>query len=288
MRAIATAPPVDSSATSSPEPRLCANNSSSARRVRIRPAERTRPSSAIATSQNSRCTSKPMYLMAASSRSTTRETRWANDNDGVGVDLGRGVSLAAGPVPQAALRTGRAGCSASGSPRTCRWSCGDQGLQALEHLRGVTLEAALRPRRGDLGPAVAVVLDPHRAGVVEHRVAVGRPPPREVAPFQPAPVRLGVFAAQPAGNPPPCVGAQVAEGASGHPAAEVGTPAAQHRVEPVEQLAERLVVATAGDRLDLRLDRRKRRLGGVGVDVAAAVRGPVTLDAPAEELDALV
>jgi hypothetical protein len=94
-----------------------------------------------------------------------RETRWPNDTDGVGVDLGRGVSLAAGPFPQAALRTGRAGCSASGSPRTCRWSSGDQGLQALEHLLRVALEAALRPRRGDLGPAVAVVLDPHEPGL---------------------------------------------------------------------------------------------------------------------------
>src|SRR5829696_3391595 len=144
------------------------------------------------------------------------ENQRANDTYGVGVDLGRGVGLTAGPFPQAALRTGRAGCPASGSPRTCRWSSGDQGLQSLEHLRGVTLEAALRPRRGDLGPAVAVVLDPHRTGVIEQRLAVGRPPPREVAPFQPAPVRLGVLAAQPTENPPPRVGAQVAEGLPGH------------------------------------------------------------------------
>ena len=45
-----------------------------------------------------------------------------NDNYGVGVDLGRVAGLTAGPFPQAALRTGRASCPASGSPRTCRWS----------------------------------------------------------------------------------------------------------------------------------------------------------------------
>ena len=40
----------------------------------------------------------------------------------VGVDLGAFAGLTASPFPQAALRTGRAGCPASGSPRTCRWS----------------------------------------------------------------------------------------------------------------------------------------------------------------------
>src|SRR5215211_3100443 len=63
MAAIASAPPVVSSATSSSEPRLFANSSSSSRRVLTRPAERTSPSSEIATSQNSRWTSKPMYLI---------------------------------------------------------------------------------------------------------------------------------------------------------------------------------------------------------------------------------
>src|SRR5215208_5146672 len=63
MAAIASAPPVVSSATSSSEPRLFANSSSSSRRVLTRPAERTFPSSEIATSQNSRWTSKPMYLI---------------------------------------------------------------------------------------------------------------------------------------------------------------------------------------------------------------------------------
>ena len=49
----------------------------------IRPAERTRPSSTIATSQKSRCTSSPTALTRILlARSTTRENRWANDTDG--------------------------------------------------------------------------------------------------------------------------------------------------------------------------------------------------------------
>ena len=83
IAAIAAAPPVVSSATSSSEPRLCANSSSSARRVLIRPAERSLPRSEIATSQNSRWTSKPMYLITGLLLSSlTRESRWANDTDG--------------------------------------------------------------------------------------------------------------------------------------------------------------------------------------------------------------
>jgi hypothetical protein len=52
--AIAHALPVTSSATQSRGSRLCANNSSSSGRVLIRPADRSRPSATIATSQKSR------------------------------------------------------------------------------------------------------------------------------------------------------------------------------------------------------------------------------------------
>ena len=53
IRLIAHALPVTSSATRSRGSRLCANNSSSSGLVEIRPAERTSPASAIATSQKS-------------------------------------------------------------------------------------------------------------------------------------------------------------------------------------------------------------------------------------------
>ena len=62
IRAISHALPVTSKATRSSDPRLCANSSSRSGVVSIRPAERTTPPSAIATSQNSRCTSKPIAL----------------------------------------------------------------------------------------------------------------------------------------------------------------------------------------------------------------------------------
>jgi len=54
--------PVASSTTRSSVPRLCANNSSSARSVLILPADFARPTLAIATSQKSRCTSNPIDL----------------------------------------------------------------------------------------------------------------------------------------------------------------------------------------------------------------------------------
>ena len=57
-----TPPPVTSNATRSSRPRLCANSSSTSGEVLIRPAERTRPASQIATSQKSRCTSNPIAL----------------------------------------------------------------------------------------------------------------------------------------------------------------------------------------------------------------------------------
>jgi hypothetical protein len=54
IRAISHALPVTSSATQSRGSRLWANSSSGSGRAAIRPAERTRPSATIATSQKSR------------------------------------------------------------------------------------------------------------------------------------------------------------------------------------------------------------------------------------------
>jgi NADPH:quinone reductase-like Zn-dependent oxidoreductase len=62
IRAISHALPVTSNTTRSSEPRLAANSSSTSGRVAIRPAEQPCLSSAIATSQKSRCTSSPIAL----------------------------------------------------------------------------------------------------------------------------------------------------------------------------------------------------------------------------------
>jgi hypothetical protein len=80
IRASSQALPVTSSATRSSRPRLRANSSSRSGVVSILPAERTTPSSAIATSQNSKCTSKPIALPSVFTptsprRRKLRETR---------------------------------------------------------------------------------------------------------------------------------------------------------------------------------------------------------------------
>src|SRR3954447_14577020 len=77
--AIANALPVASSTTRSVGARLCANSSSCCGVVAIRPAERARPPSAIATWQKSRCTSNPIDLPTTTSRldDTTRGVRRA-------------------------------------------------------------------------------------------------------------------------------------------------------------------------------------------------------------------
>ena len=72
IRAIAHALPVTSNATQSRGSRLCANSSSASGRGWIRPAERSRPSATIATSQKSRCTSSASALTSSSSLSTTK------------------------------------------------------------------------------------------------------------------------------------------------------------------------------------------------------------------------
>jgi hypothetical protein len=72
----------------------------------------------------SRGASSPMHRLVTAltsiSNSTDKAAGGHDDTYGVGVDLGRGADLTTGPFPQAALRTGRASCPASGSPRTCR------------------------------------------------------------------------------------------------------------------------------------------------------------------------
>ena len=69
---------------------------------------------------------------------------------------------------------------------------------------------------------------------------------------------------------------------------EVGAPAPQHRVEPGEELVERLLMAGRGDLLHLRRHAQERALGRVGVHRGPAVTSQAALDPPAEEVEALV
>ena len=84
IRAISQALPVTSSATWSCASRLCANSSSASGFVSIRPAERSSPSSTIATSQKSRWTSSATALTSSllAVVDSKQENRWANDIDG--------------------------------------------------------------------------------------------------------------------------------------------------------------------------------------------------------------
>ena len=76
---------------------------------------------------------------------------------------------------------------------------------------------------------------------------------------------------------------------AGHPGSEVGGPAPQHRVEPVQQGFERQVDVLSAPRLHLGghgLDGLGR---GVGVDVApVGASFAAALDVPSEEVEALV
>jgi len=105
---------------------------------------------------------------------------------------------------------------------------------------------------------------------------------------KPAPVSFRVFASQPVNHPLPGVVAQVLERPRRLSRAEVGAPAAQDRVEPVEQLVERLVGAAFGDLLDLVQDRPQGRSAWEQEDAGAASTSQVALDAPPEEAEPLV
>src|SRR3954451_9522675 len=80
--AIAHALPVTSNATQSRGSKLCANSFSSWGRLLMRPADRSRPASTVATAQKSRwissATALSLFLLAVDDG----ENRWANDTDG--------------------------------------------------------------------------------------------------------------------------------------------------------------------------------------------------------------
>src|SRR3954447_1273 len=85
--AIANGLPVASSTTRSVGARLCANSSSCCGVVAIRPAERARPPSAIATWQKSRCTSNPIDLPTTTSRLDDTTAEFGGQNDTYGFAL---------------------------------------------------------------------------------------------------------------------------------------------------------------------------------------------------------
>jgi hypothetical protein len=73
----------------------------------------------------------------------------------------------------------------------------------------------------------------------------------EEAAGQGVPVQPGVPFAEPARDPPEGVVIEVAEGPRGHTVAEIVAPAPQNRVEPAQQVCERSVFGSAGQRPDL-------------------------------------
>ncbi len=95
--------------------------------------------------------------------------------------------------------------------------------------------------------------------------------------------------AQPADYPLPGELAEVAEGLLGHAVLEVGRPSPQHRVEPVQQVGQRPVVCSAGQRPHPCHDRKQGFLRRVGVEVALSRASlAAALDAPAEEVETLI
>lgn len=118
----------------------------------------------------------------------------------------------------------------------------------------------------DVAP-VAVAGDRYRGGVEQGDPGVLRPPSLdEIAPPQGPPAGLAVLVTQPDDHPRSGVVPQVAEGPLGHPVLEVPCPASQQQVELPENLAEGLVHALLGDRLDLPAHRCHRLSGREGID----------------------
>jgi hypothetical protein len=142
----------------------------------------------------------------------------------------------------------------------------------------------------DARSPVAVPGNRDRAGVEQRApVVCGGPPAWQVAAPQRRPRRARVSLAQPAHHPTPGVGVQVLEGGCRHAVTEVGTPAPQDRVEPVQQGGQLPESGSAGQRPDRVDDGGECLLRRVGVD-ADPVGAPLSpaLDVPAEKVEALV
>ena len=207
-------------------------------------------------------TSRPLSSMMATSWWGRHEARFR--------DCSRPVSSCRPPEPD--VRVG----PASGSPQApsvyssssaCQW-----------------------PGRRDRRSPGPVARGDYRTEVKQHDLSVPRPPCAvAVAAAQCLPARVRVFASHPPEYLTPNDHPQVSERAGGHPGAEVGGPAPQHRIELVQQDHQRQADVHPADRLALGLDRPQGLLGRVVVDVMP-VGSPllVTLDAPTEKVEALV
>ena len=134
-------------------------------------------------------------------------------------DLGGEVRSARGavtvlpsvPFPRAASRTGRAACTAPGSPRA----------RAEVEPLGDVGEGG--PAGGD-DAAVSVAGDRHRCRVKQCRLPVAGPPAGgPVSSPEGLPPRLAMFVPQPSDDPVPRVVAQVSESGLGHRVTEVGS-----------------------------------------------------------------
>jgi hypothetical protein len=118
LRAISHAFPHTSNTTRSSAARLAANSSMTSGRVTIRPADRTLPSSAMATSQKSRCTSSPIDLTRTpfAEFDDTGEPR-ANDTDGSALAAQPGQSQRRPPNSRALTPIVESGLPTMRSPK---------------------------------------------------------------------------------------------------------------------------------------------------------------------------
>src|SRR5450755_1271621 len=107
------------------------------------------------------------------------------------------------------------------------------------------------PWCGDLGAPVSVANDRYLQWPEHLGLAVANLPSWEVAAAQGSPVQPVVPFAHPPNHSPPGVVVEVAERLRGHAVSEVVTPSPQHPVEQAQQVGERSMLASVGDRSDL-------------------------------------
>jgi hypothetical protein len=109
-----------------------------------------------------------------------------------------------------------------------RWPPSKTQLTGLVVASGSSL-----PRLRGIGVLLAAKLLGEAGDVrrLQGHVTLRRPPPRKGAPAELLPIGPAVLVAEPADDPAPDEGAQVAKGRLRHPVPEVGGPAPEHRVD---------------------------------------------------------
>src|SRR6478672_3713194 len=123
--------------------------------------------------------------------------------------------------------------------RTGRASWPRSGL-STSRVEQSSSSTCLWPGRRDRRPPGPVSGGDYRARVEQHDLSVTRPPCTVAVPAaQVLPARIRMLAPQPAKYLTPDDHSQILERAGGHPGTEVGGPAAQHRVELVQQERQR-------------------------------------------------